>query len=374
MITIENHRAHLNGVPVEWRPSPNVGGLMEPQLIVLHETASRLDGSSVAWLCTARSKVSAHFVIRRDGSIVQLVDCNRVAWHAGQSEWCCRANCNGYGIGIELEGPGLLHRRGNSAVAWFGQSWPLHQCIEVDSAAHGGKGWWLPFTSEQIESNEALVLALGNAYGRITDVAGHYEISPGRKVDPSPLYPIDRCKAMFIAREAPDYGLVKATQEKLIELGYDAGDADGTMGPRTRGALRTFQDVNGLPVTGELDTVTADRLASDSAQHMTTGTREATTKADVQSTETFVTKRTSEGTAGTTVMNAVDKSADTIGKFAKAKTTSEQGSVLLEWAMSPLGFRTLGILAVCGIVWWAANRVDWKAVRARAAGFATRGA
>ncbi len=351
MITIENHRAHLNGVPVEWRAAGNVGGLMEPQLIVLHETAGHLArGNSAGFLANNSKKVSAHVTIERDGSIIQLVDFNRVAWHAGKSEWLGRKECNGWSIGIELVGPGILYQRGkDKAVSTFGLVLPLKDCVEVDSAAHGGKGWWLPFTEAQIETCETLVRALGLAYERISDVAGHYEVSPGRKVDPSPLYPIDVCKAMFINREAPDYELVKVAQEKLIELGYDAGDVDGTMGPRSRGALRTFQDVNGLPVTGELDDATVARLAAEDAQPMTTGTRATATKADVQPHSTFLAKRGTEGYAGSTAYDAFEKSGG---------------------ATSPLGLKTVGTLAICGLIWFALNRVDWQLVRARVKGMA----
>lgn len=372
MISIQNHRAHLDGVPVEWRPSPNVSGLIEPQLIVLHETAGHLThGNSAGWLCTPRAKASAHVTIERDGSIIQLVDFNRAAWHAGVSEWQGRKNCNGWSIGIELVGPGVLYARGkDKAVSTFGLVLSRDECVEVDSQAHGGNALWLPFTPEQIATCEALVAALKVAYPRITDVAGHYEVSPGRKVDPSPLYPIERCKALFIDREAPDYGLVKAAQEKLVELGYDAGDVDGTMGPRTRGALRTFQDVNSIPVSGEIDEATATRLASDDALPMPTGTRTETTKADVQPRATWWAKRGTEVEGLRTAADAVDKSQDAISKFAKAKSTGEQGSVLIDWVMSPLGMKTVVTFAVLGAIWFAMNNVDWAAVRARVKGLA----
>ena len=49
-------------------------------------------------------KVSAHFLIRRDGELLQFVGCNQRAWHAGASCWEGRNNCNDFSIGIELEG------------------------------------------------------------------------------------------------------------------------------------------------------------------------------------------------------------------------------------------------------------------------------
>jgi AmpD protein len=47
-------------------------------------------------------RVSAHFVIRRSGQLLQFISCDRRAWHAGTSQWRDRGNCNDYSIGIEL--------------------------------------------------------------------------------------------------------------------------------------------------------------------------------------------------------------------------------------------------------------------------------
>src|SRR5882724_1165122 len=52
----------------------------------------------------ADAKVSSHFLIRRDGQLMQFVPCARRAWHAGQSEWRGRRRCNDFSIGVEVEG------------------------------------------------------------------------------------------------------------------------------------------------------------------------------------------------------------------------------------------------------------------------------
>ncbi len=49
-------------------------------------------------------EVSAHFLVRRDGALLQFVACDERAWHAGRSVWRGRENCNDWSIGIELEG------------------------------------------------------------------------------------------------------------------------------------------------------------------------------------------------------------------------------------------------------------------------------
>ena len=93
-------------------------------------------------------EVSSHFVIRRDGQLLQFVSVDDRAWHAGRSSWQGRENCNDYSIGIELEGLEGQH-----------------------------------FEEAQYDSLNALVAAL-KAYYPIRFIAGHEAIAPGRKQDP----------------------------------------------------------------------------------------------------------------------------------------------------------------------------------------------
>jgi AmpD protein len=95
-------------------------------------------------------QVSAHFVIRRDGQLLQFVSCNERAWHAGRSAWHGRENCNDYSIGIELEG------------------------------LEGGR-----FEAAQYDTLSSLLLELAHRYP-LQAVVGHEHIAPGRKLDPGP--------------------------------------------------------------------------------------------------------------------------------------------------------------------------------------------
>lgn len=97
-------------------------------------------------------KVSAHFLIRRCGEIVQFVSCGRRAWHAGVSLWRGRARCNDFSIGIELEGSDFV-----------------------------------PFTAAQYRSLGYLTRRLQRAYP-IRDIVGHSDIAPLRKTDPGPHF------------------------------------------------------------------------------------------------------------------------------------------------------------------------------------------
>lgn len=105
------------------------------------------------------ARVSSHFLIPRDGALVQYVPCAMRAWHAGASSWNGRERCNDFSIGIELEG--------------------------ADD---------VPYAEPQYETLAALVRALFDRYGAL-DVAGHSDIAPGRKTDPGPWFDWPRLRA-----------------------------------------------------------------------------------------------------------------------------------------------------------------------------------
>ncbi len=110
---------------------------------------NRLDWQAHPYFETIRGlTVSAHFLVRRDGELVQFVSCDERAWHAGRSAWRGRTDCNDFSVGIELEG------------------------LEGDR-----------FEPVQYD---ALVLLLQRLRARypIDGLAGHEHVAPGRKGDP----------------------------------------------------------------------------------------------------------------------------------------------------------------------------------------------
>jgi N-acetyl-anhydromuramoyl-L-alanine amidase len=140
------------------------------ELIVLHHIslpAGNLSGDAVidffqnkltasshppelAALSTVR--VSAHFFVRRDGRVIQIVNTKRRAWHAGVSTWRGRENCNDFSVGIEVEGTGEL-----------------------------------AFEPAQYTALNDLISALKDFYPGIA-LSSHSEIAPGRKTDPGPSF------------------------------------------------------------------------------------------------------------------------------------------------------------------------------------------
>lgn len=157
------------GSAKKW-PSPNFGPRpldAHIDLIVLHSISlppGQYGGNAVQALFTNQLvwdehpyfksieglEVSAHFYVRRNGEIWQFVSCDDRAWHAGQSSYRGRDNCNDDSIGIELEG------------------------LEGDT-----------FELLQYEALQALCLEIVQNYP-IAHIAGHEHIAPGRKADPGP--------------------------------------------------------------------------------------------------------------------------------------------------------------------------------------------
>ena len=109
-----------NGEQVPYQASPNRSGQIDgPSLIVIHYTGDNSEQGAISWLCSPQAQVSAHLVVGKDGNVTQLVPFDRVAWHAGQSEWNGRRGCTAFAIGIENVG--------------IGDSWPDEQ-VEANRA------------------------------------------------------------------------------------------------------------------------------------------------------------------------------------------------------------------------------------------------
>jgi AmpD protein len=152
------------------RPIDNESGkINDINLIVIHNISlppGQYGGNGIIELFTNRLdadehpyyaqihtyKVSAHFLIRRDGALLQFVSCLNRAWHAGQSTWQGRERCNDFSVGIELEGS--------------------------DFEA---------FEPAQYLTLNNLIDAISNTYP-IQSIVGHSDIAPDRKTDPGPYF------------------------------------------------------------------------------------------------------------------------------------------------------------------------------------------
>lgn len=222
---LKNHR--IEGIP--YLAARQIGGTIIPDIVVLHDTAGSLNpGSSRDYLATSAT-VSVHFVIERDGAVTQLVPTNRRAAHAGQSSFHGRADCNGFSIGIEIVNPGRLTRvAGGGAVSWFGQDYGYGEfkLADMETPQHG-KGTWMAYTPEQIEAVIALLEALFAGIKTLKDITTHWYISPGRKVDTNPLFPLDSVRARILGRDDPALEEAEAASAAPDEEGFVQVDTAG---------------------------------------------------------------------------------------------------------------------------------------------------
>ena len=182
----------LKGPGVRWKKAHAFGGAMTaPRWVVTHDTAGRLDPfSSVNWFASKECKTSAHFVVERDGTITQMVPTNKRAYHAGVSHWKGVSGLNSCSVGIEIVNPGKMDEHGR---AWFGDCCQPSEIAKKGTPQHG-QGYWLPYTAEQIKSVTAICRALVEEYPDCNEVVTHWEISPKRKIDTNPLFPLDEVR------------------------------------------------------------------------------------------------------------------------------------------------------------------------------------
>ena len=182
-------------------PSPNFDDRALPvTMIVLHYTGMQDGASAIARLRDPAAKVSAHYLIEEDGTVLNMVAEDKRAWHAGRSHWRGIADVNSASVGIEIVNPG--HEFG-----------------------------YRPFTGEQIDALIPLLAAIKDRHG-ITrgNVVGHSDIAPTRKRDPGELFPWSRLAKLRLALPRPTRNLMDPHWSEagfllaLERFGYDVTD------------------------------------------------------------------------------------------------------------------------------------------------------
>jgi N-acetylmuramoyl-L-alanine amidase len=190
-----------SGLPIIETPSPNFDERKAPiSIIVLHYTGMQDAESAIARLRDPEAKVSAHYVVAEDGTILRLVPEDKRAWHAGKSRWRGTSDINSASVGIEIVNPG--HEFG-----------------------------YRPFPEAQIGSVIPLVAEIKERYS-ITrgNVVGHSDIAPARKQDPGELFPWHSLARLRLALPRPtknlmDPGWTDAGFLMALErFGYDVAD------------------------------------------------------------------------------------------------------------------------------------------------------
>lgn len=224
--------ARHKAVDVPFHAAKHMRGKMTPTLIVLHDTASRITPLNAAgYLQNNDAKVSCHFVLERDGFLQQQVRTNRGANHAGRSEYNGRKGCNNFSIGIEIVNPGRLSFAGSGkSRSWFGKIYDNAEfgIVEEETPEHG-RHWWMPYTEEQIDVVLQLCSGLFGYVDTLQDIQPHWFISPGRKIDTNPLFPLESVRSHVLGRrepseEAADEAAVDVKGDEWVQT-FTPGDA-----------------------------------------------------------------------------------------------------------------------------------------------------
>lgn len=209
------------------RPSPNVEPRQKgktARILLLHYTGMEDAERACAWLCDPLSKVSCHYLIDGDGRIIQMVDEEMRAWHAGQSVWKGERDINSCSIGIEIHNPGHDH------------GYP-----------------------DFPEAQMAAVLALGRDIVarhaiRPEHVLAHSDVAPRRKIDPGEKFDWKSLHEQGLGHWVPPHKLgggqflqagdtgdaVEALQAMLALYGYGV-EITGSFDPQTASVVAAFQ-------------------------------------------------------------------------------------------------------------------------------------
>ena len=211
------------------RPSPNhdarpEGGAID--MVVLHYTGMETAEAALARLCDPQAKVSAHYLVDEDGTVVRLVDEGRRAWHAGVAWWRGMSDINARSIGVELVNPG--HEFGYRPYPEAQMAALIELCRGI-LARH-------PIPPER--------------------VLGHSDVAPGRKQDPGELFDWAALAAAGVGLwPAPDFApsvnaealasgasgaAVIDLQLALDAFGYQV-QGTGVCDPATEAAVTAFQ-------------------------------------------------------------------------------------------------------------------------------------
>lgn len=239
-----SHTPSIGGYPVISHHQAQ-GQSSRARHIVLHYTSSP---TAEALHTLTQGQVSSHYLISdsQPPKLYQLVDESRRAWHAGISHWYKHSDLNTSSIGIEIVNPG-----------------------------HDETGQWVPYHSEQIDVLIALLQDLVERHQiSASNIVGHSDIAPQRKIDPGPLFPwqqlaqvglgrwFDSHKAQYYSAHYEIVGLpdTRSIQQQLQAIGYLI-TTDGVWNQASTNVLRAFQmHYRPSQHNGELDAETAGIL------------------------------------------------------------------------------------------------------------------
>jgi N-acetylmuramoyl-L-alanine amidase len=215
---------------------------MPIDMLILHYTGMRTAQEAIDRLRDPEARVSSHYVVDEDGSVLRLVPEERRAWHAGASHWRGRADLNGRSVGIEIVNPG--HE-------WGYRDFPVLQLAVVCDLC-------------------LAVLARHTIPAR--NIVAHSDVAPDRKEDPGEkfdwrglaqngvgLWPLD-VPDLGTTGAVRDAAALRDVRAALGEIGYRVAQ-EGPYDPALAAVLRAFQrHWRPEAITGQADAGTLARL------------------------------------------------------------------------------------------------------------------
>lgn len=178
-----------------WCPSPNFGSRRDgatPSLIVVHYTGMTCAQAALERLCDPLAEVSAHYMIDRDGGLIQMVRDEDRAWHAGAGAWRGMDDINSRSLGVELVNDGFQ-----------------------------------PFPLPQMQALERLLAVLMARWGIApVDVIAHSDMAPERKEDPGPRFDWRALARQGLAVWPDGMGDDLPFAASLDMIGYPAAEGD----------------------------------------------------------------------------------------------------------------------------------------------------
>lgn len=207
-----------NQIPSSFIPTVNFSS-RKPDFVIIHHTAQDSLQQTIQTFILERTQVSAHYIIGKDGFIVQMLHDELRAWHAGASKWGNNTDMNSCSIGIELDNNGFE-----------------------------------PFTDIQINNLMILLDKLKKDYNiPAANFIGHADVAPKRKSDPSILFPWEKLakQGFGLWYNMPDQVPPDTfnIEEALRRIGYDTSDLPAAI----MAFKRHFVQIDVSPVMSQWD-------------------------------------------------------------------------------------------------------------------------
>ncbi|HEV7253347.1 MAG TPA: N-acetylmuramoyl-L-alanine amidase [Mesorhizobium sp.] len=177
-----------------------------PRILIVHFTYGASARSSAEWFQSPKNKhrSSAHAIVERDGSVIQCVDFNEGANHAGKSSWNGISSFNNKSFGLELANWGYLEGSGGNWTSYTNVaiSNPFLD-VHKNGNPNGSKSpiGWERYPAVQIDAAVEIARAVVDKYG-VDTILGHDDISKGWKWDPGPAFNMSRFRTMVFGDRA----------------------------------------------------------------------------------------------------------------------------------------------------------------------------